>query len=187
MKHFFIITLTFLTLCLASCDGKERARTSPEENITNSHLAASFFVQEQYIPEDFTEHTTDSILSNGYQVSIKVTTNENITLREVKKDTLIYKNYYRDFDALIIVKKNDRIVFNQVINKRFIQNYHPDFSIAFKDEIINGVWLEEFLSTVKNNVEIALSFCEPNSDNCLFYSLIINENGYNIKSIEHES
>lgn len=186
MKQFILLSIAFLAFLLTSCDGKERSRTSHEENLTNSNLSTSFFVKEHYFPKEYTVIKHDSILSNGFDVSIKITTNQDVTLKKIKKDTITHKNYYRDFDVAIIVKKNDRIVFNHIVNKHFIKN-HTELTEAFNDEILNGVWLDEFLSTTQNAVEIALTFCEPKSSDCFSYNLIIDEQGFKIQPLQKHS
>jgi len=125
MKHLLLFFIALASIGFMNCDGKDRARTSIKKNVIDSELSSAFFTKEHYIPKDYTEHTLDSILSNGYHVSIKMTTNKDVILKEVITDNITRKNYYRDFDAEIIVKKNDRIVFNHVVNKHFIKKQNP--------------------------------------------------------------
>ena len=60
MKKLLLLTLILTFTIFASCDGKDRARLTLEEKITNKELPVSFFEKTEYFPKEYTEVETDT-------------------------------------------------------------------------------------------------------------------------------
>jgi hypothetical protein len=175
MKYFSII-LIILILCFTSCDGKHRVNQTYQEKIENSNLSKSFFEKIEYFPKVYTEVITDTILSNGFRIRSKFYSDmEKNVLREFKKDSIQFKNYYREFNVELTISKNGVEIFSKLIDKDFFVQH--DFS---KYSILNDVILLDF-ELIDTNSSNSLTFnfdYYPEAKDALYrYKLVVFEDG----------
>ena len=167
--------LLMLILIFASCDGKDRSRYTHQEKLEKSKLTGSFFEQVQYIPQDFTEVVTDTILSNGYHIKLKVYSDMNTSvLKEFKKDTITYKRYFRAFKGEIIITLNNEEIINKTLEKiQFSNNTDADF---WKDAVLGNVSLNYERS---NDDEVFLNafYRIPETNHYKDFNIVIASNG----------
>ena len=69
MKKLFFFSI-FLIICFTSCDGRDRANKTNSENLEESKLSNAFFDHTIYIPQQYTETVTDTILSSKLRVKV---------------------------------------------------------------------------------------------------------------------
>lgn len=175
MKYFYVIAI-LLVCCFTSCDGKYRALETPKEKLENSNLSKSFFEKIEYFPKVYTEVITDTILSNGFRIESKFYSDmEKNVLREFKKDSIYFKNYYREFNVELTVSKNGIEIFSKLIDKDFF--VQQDFS---KYSLLNDVILLNFElidSNSANSLTFNFDYYTEAKDALYRYKLVVFEDG----------
>ncbi|WP_282070310.1 hypothetical protein [Olleya namhaensis] len=171
----FAFLLFALILVLLSCDGRHHVNKKPRDILIEKNLYQSFAEQTQYFPESYTETITDTILSNGYRVTIKSYTDmTKAVLQSFEEDYITNNNYYREFVSEIEVFKDDRPIFKQVMDDNFLSEKVSDY-------VSTEIYIDQQKSLETNTVHIIASQCIPRSTNCPTYNLTIEANGdYNI-------
>ena len=97
--------------------GKERIHLSNTEVLKEHKLLDSFAEQVEYIPEYYTEVINDTIFSNGYDVKIKMYSDSLRTVTVKSKENRSQSTIYRDFNADILINKQDNEILNVTFNK----------------------------------------------------------------------
>ncbi|HMC01291.1 MAG TPA: hypothetical protein VKN14_09685 [Flavobacteriaceae bacterium] len=169
---FLIVVLTNI-----SCDGRDRAHKSNQEVLKENKLLDSFSENTVHIPETYTEIKTDTILSNGTKIEIKLYSDMDVSvLKTFKKDAIQYKEYYRDFNAHIIVYKNNLEIFNEIINKEFLNNSLVA-SVSLHDATLKNVQIDEMTSYLDNLLVIDLTFAKLDNVVSSVYKIYIEDTG----------
>lgn len=189
MKKLILLLLLFTVLIFASCDGKDRARTTLDEKIDNKDLPTSFFEKTEYFPKEYFEIETDTILDNGIRVYVKNYLDENSTvLNKFTSDTISYNHYYRDTASEVVITKDDEIIYEQNFNKDFFIKNDITLKDYFRKANFNGIVLNQDKTTTHNSIFLEVFFCIPDSDISLEYALKINNKGdYSLKEVLEDS
>ena len=183
-----LILIVIIGLTFISCDGRYRAYESNQDILKKHHLYKSFSENVTYIPEAYSENTTDTLLSNGFHVKIKTITDMKTSyLNEFIKDTMHYKNYYRTLKTFIIVSNEHQEIASKLITKDFFIHYDNHFEKVLKDKVVQGVWLNQYESNKTNQVVLDVIFSRPASKNLLCYKVTLNNNGSLLINKESES
>ncbi|QXP58525.1 hypothetical protein [Olleya sp. HaHaR_3_96] len=174
MNKFTLLILSIL-IAFLSCDGRDRINKTPREVLLENKLLDSFSENIQYFPKEYTEVKTDTILSNGFRISIKNYSDmHHSVLQTSKNESIINKHYFRKFISEIEVFKDDKPIFKQVLNDDFL-------SLQISDYINNEVYIDQVKSLETNTVNLVASLCIPRAANCSIYNIVIDANGfYNI-------
>ena len=142
MKYLSSILLLCILLA-SSCDGRDRANYTQKEKIEQSKLSKSFFEHIKYIPETYTEIETDTLLVNNFQIHLKVYSDMNTSiLKEIKKDTIVHKTYYRHFKGNLVVSLDNNEIANISIDK-----------LLFQDKTKKEFWKNATLGNIAVNHE----------------------------------
>ncbi len=183
MRKLLFFVLTIL-LILISCDGRHRAHKSNQEILKEHKLYKTFSENIKFIPETYSEINTDTVLSNGFNVTIKTYTDMDTSyLNEFTKDTIHHKNYYRNLRSFVKVSKDSQELTSILITKDFFSNYDKSYTRELENKAIQGIWLNEYTSVINDKVVLNVLFCTPNTKDYLSYTIIINKNGdYLIKN-----
>jgi hypothetical protein len=177
MKGLLIFIL-FISIAFVSCDGRYKAYQTNEENLKAHKLYESFAEQVKYIPEAYFEATTDTILSNGFQVKITSYTDmENSYLNEFTKDSINHKEYYRNINNTISILKNNKEITSTLITKETFINYNGSLQNAIKNKVIQDIWLNQYASIINNKVTVNVLFQKPGTNDKKYYTLSFDENG----------
>jgi hypothetical protein len=172
---FYIICI--VSLAFVSCDGRDKSYKTNQEVLKEHKLFKSFSEKITYIPENYLETTTDTILSNGFQVKIKSYTDMNSSvLKEYSQDNLQYKKYYRDIKTSISIVKNNQEITSTTITKELFNDYNKS-SKTNRNKIIQGVWLNQYSSTIYNKVILNVQLYEPETKHHEHYTLEFDEQG----------
>jgi len=146
---FFIVFIAFL-----SCDGRDRVHKTNEEVLIEHKLLDSFSERVTYFPETYTEVETDTILSNGYRVNIKLYSDmENAILVEKQQDKIISKTYYRKLIADVEIYSSSTAVFKDTINTDFLVKKGILSESESNSYLAHGFWIETY-NDVHNGVPI---------------------------------
>lgn len=170
LQAILLITIIIFT----SCDGKDRARQTNEEKLKQSNLSDSFFVQEKYFPEEYSEVITDTIINNNI-INIKSFTDmNNNVLNEIKIDTILYKYFYREIKSNLIIKREGETIFSETIDKSYFND--DEDNLFWKEALMLGLYIDEAKTTDKQ-IYFNVSYCMIESETCKDYNLIIDNKG----------
>ena len=170
MNKFTLLILGILIVFL-NCDGRDRINKTPQEVLIENQLLDSFSENIKYFPKAYTETTTDTILSNGYRVTIKNYSDmKNSVLKTFETDSIKNKHYFRENISEVEVFKDDEQIFKQIINDDFL-------SLKIADYISNEIYIDELKSLETNTVHLVASLCIPRTANCPIYDITIDEIG----------
>jgi len=169
----FIISILFI-----SCDGRHRNYQTNEEVLKEHKLFDSFSEHIKYIPESYSEVTTDTIMSNGFQVKIASYTDMNNNyLNEFTKNSIKFKNYYRSIKSVVTITKNKKEIVSKLITKDTFINYNTIYTNELKNKMIHDIWLNEYESLINNKVILNVLFQIPGTKDYKSYLISFNENG----------
>ncbi|MFI1744084.1 hypothetical protein [Thalassobellus sediminis] len=158
-----LLSVLLLSIVFISCDGRDRRYKSNAEVLQESNLLKSFSNQTKFFPNESVEIITDTIFNNGFQVKLKYNALENDFISKTTKsdnDALVHKNY-KNFEANILVLKDEKVISNGIINKTLFQNYEtPSF---WKNAIMQYVWINYETST-DTYINLNTSFHIPETD-----------------------
>jgi hypothetical protein len=175
MKTLFSTLILILVICLSSCDGRDRVFKTNTEVLIENKLLDSFSEKITYIPETYTEFVTDTILSNGFHVKMKTfTTMNKHVLNEFKQDSIIHKEYHREFVSEVIITKHSKEIFNQRIDKQFFHNLKNNLSL--KNAIVNVI-VDEASSIEKNTIILSAMIKHIHNEKIKFCDIIIDSEG----------
>ena len=177
MNRLVIFLLLFFAFI--SCDGRDRATKTNQEILNETKLLDSFSENIQYFPKEYSEKVTDTILSNDYNIRIKLVSDmTNSVLNSFQIDSIKYKHHYRDFSTEIIVKKKGRSIFNKNFKKSdFALRDTLNANFLNNESVMCFSRLDQEVSLKTNKPTIIVDFCKPETDHCLAYLVIINPDG----------
>jgi hypothetical protein len=172
------------TMIFSSCDRRTTKRDALKasvakfkSNIKSPHVA-------EYFPKSYAEVQTDTILSNGYRVSIKNFTNMNKLVALPKSVKINETTQFRQIDSEITVYKNDKLIFKNVFSNVFSEHFNKE-KISLQDYLNNGISIDEMASLSQNKVVLITANTIPKNNQGTYYKLSIDEQGNsNIKKIE---
>ena len=179
--------LLLVSIIFIGCDGRSRAKQTNAEVLQEHNLLDSFSEHNEYIPMEYTEVVTDTILSNGFKVKVKTYSDmDSSVLQSFEKDAIKHNLLYREFVSEVSVFKDDKLVFNETINDVFLKKHMPNIK-GLKESINKGIAINEEKSIETNAIHLAISNCKPNqTKNCPSYYIIIDEKGhFKIKNTDH--
>ena len=176
--RYLILIIVLISFVLISCDGRNKIYKSNQEILKEYGLYEAFSEHINYIPESYLETTTDTILSNGYEIKIKSYTDmNNSLLNAYTKENIQHKNYYRNINTRITIIKNNQEILSGLINKNTMIASDKSLEKLIVNKIIQGVWVNEYASLVKNNVIINVLLFDPETNEKFNYSLEFNAQG----------
>ncbi|MEP1488470.1 MAG: DUF4738 domain-containing protein [Algibacter sp.] len=164
-----------LIITLVSCDGRDRVYQSNKSVLEAHHLLNSFSEQIKFTPNEYTEIVTDTLLSNDFKVNIKYFSSEkDSVIKTYRSNEATITHHYKDFKARLTVAKNNAIIVDGVINKSLFSKFE---TTSFWDHaIMQFIWVD-YTQTTTNKINLNVSFCAPEQNNCKDYTVIIHESG----------
>lgn len=179
---FFIILIAFF-----SCDGRDRKHKSNVEVLKEKNLLDSFSEQITFIPETYAEVVTDTILSNGFKIKIKTFSDmSDALLIQNLSNSISHKHYHRKLSSQIFIEKDNTVVFDAIINEKFLNNISVSEHINFKDHILNPLEIDQMKSLESDNIVLIASLTSPKENISTTYNIVIDTNGQcKLKRIDH--
>lgn len=173
--RYLITILLIVTSLFMSCDG----RTTKNESLKNS---VSEFNKKQtpidvvtYFPKEYTEVVSDTIIENSLSVRIKNYTNMNDNVLISESDSKVKKKkLHRVFESEIIVFKEDKTVYNTIINTHLFTQ--KDESLFWANATLEHVWVNQELSS-KDKVNLGVSFLDPKTKAFKLYEITVDAFG----------
>ncbi len=172
-----LLVLIFVsTVSLISCDGRDRKYKTNAEVLQENNLLNKFSKQIKFTPNNPVTIDTDTILSNGFNVKINYRSIENNAFYEVskkEKDSIIKMNY-KNFEADIIVFKDDTPINQTTINKLLFAEFE---SVSFWNRaIMQYVWVDQNKSN-DDVLYLNTSFNIPETETYKDFIVTIDKNG----------
>lgn len=185
MKYSLILFIILVSV-FSSCDGRISKQESLKASVEKFNDSTGVIEIIKYFPDDYSEQVTDTLLHNGSRVRIKAfTTMNQYVLNEFNENSTVTKYYYRDYNAEILVAIKGKTTFNKTIDKTIFIEHDPSLESYLNATTLHGVWLNQSKSVDKNLTIIEFLFCKPETDNCFYFEMNINEEGnFYIKEIE---
>ncbi len=182
----FVIPILLLVffIGLTSCNNKSK-NDYLKESISQYQDSTKSIEVIKYIPREYSEIKTDTILSNGFIVKVITFSNMNTPLiKNSKLNFVNYKNYFRPIECDVIVFKNNKRIFKEYINVEFVSK-HLAKTEDLEDYINNSISIDQEASLLSNKLVLTASLYKPESTNCISYQIIIDESGnYTTEKIE---
>ena len=188
MKNLLFL-LTLVSVMFIGCDGKDRVHLSNTEVLKEHKLLDSFSEKVEFIPESHVEINTDTILNNGFRVKIRYHRHikEYVSL-EYNEDSIHHIKHYYDFVAKVTIYKGSEEIFKKDIYKRSLEKHSVYFVKKVQNLIMNPSYIDYERSLKKDEVVIVFPLCTTDTQDCLFYELIVNKNGsFEYKLIENNN
>ncbi|WP_417557591.1 hypothetical protein [Mesoflavibacter zeaxanthinifaciens] len=185
----FTVLLLGIIITLISCDARDKINRSPKDILKEKNLLESFSERVSYFPKEYAEVKTDTILSNGYHVNVKTFTDmKSSYLRQFKHDSINYKYHYRDYKAQVVARQN-KIIFNDVIDKQYILRHDKTVSYYMETSILKSVWVNQEESLNQNKLVLNILFTQPKSNTEKLFELVIDNKGdkklINLTDLDH--
>jgi len=184
MRNLLGLLLIFV-IGLMSCEGRKTQKQALSEGIEVFKKEASLEVA-LYQPETYAEREVDTLLSNGYRIKIKTSTDmENNVLFTKIKDTVNYQTYYRNYKFKISVEKEGKVIYNESFNKarankalNYSANYAPGSLLYDFDRlaVLKSIQIDDDLS-IKNGIAIDIMYAIPETNKYASHRLFIDEKG----------
>ncbi len=184
-KILFLVLIS--TIAIFSCEGRKSKADALKESVTKFKDSLGTLEIIEYVPEKYAEVKTDTILSNGFSISIKTYTNMNKSvIIKHKLDTITYVNYHRDWISEVSVKRRDKLVFEEKIDVQFFLKNNIAINDYLSKVINTRVWIDDKQSIEKDSISLLTVFLNPEDDNFLIYRIEIGNDGkYSLKKIEN--
>ncbi|MBU3823093.1 hypothetical protein KO566_13600 [Flavobacteriaceae bacterium XHP0103] len=168
--------LILLLIAFVSCDGKYKAKRSHIEALKENNLYESFSEELKFIPKQYLQIKTDTILDNGINIKIDYHSIENsfiIKATEKDKDTVV-QIHYKNFEALIQLSVNGQEISKRLIDKAF---FYTDANKSFLDNaIMQYVWID-YNSVTKNSVQLNTTFILPETEKFKDFVITVYDDG----------
>lgn len=176
---FLIVSVAFI-----SCDGRDRKHKTDTPNTNGNKNLDSYSESIYFHPEEYSEVTTDTILTNGFQIKIKTVTDmNNAVLQQKDKDSLKYKHYFRKLVSHVSITKGSKEIFNNPVDASFLKHFDEINDLDIKSAIISAS-LDESSELKTDDVVILCMIYLPKPNKLNLYNLIINKSGnYTIESV----
>ncbi|MEZ4793494.1 MAG: hypothetical protein R2783_08565 [Gelidibacter sp.] len=194
MKNILIV-LMLLFVGFVSCDGRKSKSVALRESIEEFKDSIGPIEIIKYIPEDYAEIVTDTLLSNGFRIKIKTYSDmEHGIVDSISViDSITTKTIKRDFISDVTVFKDGKEIFSKKIDKPLFSatyDYHGDI---LKDMTLANVWVNQFMLSNQDVAQIEIDYYrKPNvykdypEEYYLHYGLIVDTDGtFAIKHIEY--
>ena len=184
-KLLFLVLIS--TIAIFSCDGRKSKADALKESVTIFKDSLGMLEITEYIPEKYAEVKTDTILSNGFSISIKTYTNmKKSVIIKHKIDTITYINHHRDWVSEVKVKKRDKVIFEEKIDTQFLLKNNITINDYLSKIINTRVWIDDKLSIEKDSISLLTVFLNPEDDDFIIYRIKIgNEGKYSLKKVEN--
>ncbi len=162
MKKLLFLSLFILTVCFSQCQTKPKVQGALQQ--------ARIIAYDEY-----SDKKVFNMHDQMYDVSVKIYNKTDLYVK--------YKNErYYDREVHIVVQKGNTVVFEITLNKDVFKKYYKTGDID--NRLIYNCHLSEAKDTsFLFNAEV--NICEPETDNCKFFSLDFKQEGtFNVREEE---
>ncbi|MFD2823437.1 hypothetical protein ACFS5M_07125 [Lacinutrix iliipiscaria] len=160
-KIKILLPLFFLTLTImfTSCDGRDKAFRSAQTDLLENKILDTFTEALNYYPKTYAEKVTDTILSNGFKVHIKLYSDMNNAIIVKDKE----HTHFRDFIVDVKITKDSQELFNGTIDKSFLLEKELFDVNATKQFLVQDFWIENLEHIYNGTPTLFLEYINPES------------------------
>jgi len=178
----FILLISVLSF--SGCDGRKTKAESLKDAVTQFKDSLEII---EYIPEKYAEMKTDTILSNGFSISIKTYTNmKKSVITKHTIDTITHVSHHRDWISEVKIKKNNQLIFNEKIDTEFFAKNKINIQDSLPNAMNTRVWIDDNATIEKDSISLLTVFLNPEDDNFTIYSIKIGNQGtFSLKRLEN--
>ncbi|WP_323788824.1 hypothetical protein [Psychroserpens sp.] len=171
-----ILIIVLVAIAIFSCDRRESARENLQNSISEFNKKQTNLEVVTYFPEAYTEIQTDSLISNTFKVSIKnyAVMDSQILVSSEADDKKTKLNYHRVFESEIRIDLASKNIFDAKINAEAFKS--ASSSEFWDNATLEHVWVNQEASNT-SEVNLGLSFINPNSNAYKLYELVVDTNG----------
>lgn len=184
-KFKFMVLVAIIALGFINCDGRRNTQQALSESISEFKKRVNIEI-DVFIPEGYTAHEVDSVLDNGFDVSIKTYTDmEHSTTQTRIKDTINYQTHYRNYIYNILIKKSGRDIYKEQFTKEKANRV-----LGYTSDLVSESELHDFdklavLKRVavnsekssKHSVAIDIMYAIPETERYALHRLFVTEDG----------
>ena len=179
-----LFTVLISVLCFSGCDGRKSKAESLKDAVTQFKDSLEII---KYIPEKYAEMKTDTILSNGFSISIKTYTNmKKSVITKHTIDTITHVSHHRDWISEVKIKKNNQLIFNEKIDTEFFAKKNINIKDSLPNAMNTRVWIDDNATIEKDSISLLTVFLNPNDDDFIIYNIKIGSQGqYRLKLLKN--
>lgn len=173
MRNLFGL-LVLVIIGFTSCEGRRTHGQSLAESV-KEFKANTIIEKVNYIPSEYNEIVTDTMLSNGFRVKISTFSDMKNSVPIVSKlDNVVKKKNYRQHIGEIEIFYNEKLITRTNIKKSF---FFDEEDHEFSDSSILKAVNLNFISSLKDKLLINITYCIPESSDCKDFILSIDSSG----------
>ncbi|WP_411768716.1 hypothetical protein [Winogradskyella sp. A3E31] len=162
--------LFIAAIVLTIFDGRMSSKNALDKSISEFNAKVEL-TNVTYIPEYYTERITDTILSNGYKVKIKTTTDMLSHIEvETNQDNTINKEIYRQHIVEIELQHEKTGTVRHILDQNMVSN-------SLDNLVLRAAYINEEASLFEEGIHLNLHFLNPNSKKENIFNMIIDNNG----------
>ncbi|TYA58865.1 hypothetical protein [Formosa maritima] len=166
-----IYFLVLISIVFVSCDSRKNQNDLLQEAISEYNKNQPKVETISFYPIEYTEVTTDTLISNKVKVHIKNYSLEDETILLTKTDN--HTKYHRVFESEISIKKNNK---NILTTKISAKDFATTNDIFWDNATLEQVWVNQEISTVEE-INLEMSFVNPLDKTFKLYRMSVNQNG----------
>jgi len=176
MKQILIVLV--IVSIFMSCDGRKSHNEALKNSIEKFRDSIELAEIAEYIPKEYSEIVTDTILNNGFKVSIKTYTDMKKSVAGTyQEDSTIFKNYYREWISEVMIQKDNKTIFNEIIDRDFFLKNKIKIDEQLANAIHTGIWIEDEKSLAGDSIYLITGYMNPDNDIALAFSIKIKNDG----------
>ncbi|CAH8286267.1 hypothetical protein EV196_106240 [Mariniflexile fucanivorans] len=174
-----LILFCVIIFGLMSCNGGKTKKDTLKTSVEKFKDSIGVLEIEAFIPEEYSEVKTDTILSNGFSIRIKTYTDMNrfVTCQYKIDETLTHIDKFRDWISEVTIKKNDVVIFDKTLDANFFLAYDKMIADSLPKAINSRVLINEDYPVDKNYVYLLGGFILPESEEIIYYNIKIDSKG----------
>ena len=183
--RYFIVLISVIAIIFCGCSGRTTKQEALKKAVVDFKAILPLENTITYVPETYTEIKTDTSMANGYRVYIK-----NYVLMEAPgiaqkiANTQNKTYHFRQFASEITVYKQDKLIFNDVIDVAFFKNHIPKNNTT--PYLYKGITLDELSSLEHGAIYLTATCTSPATLHELIFGIAIDANGkLNTKQINY--
>jgi len=143
ITKYFPLLFLIISVIFSSCDGRDKAYRSTQNDLIENKVLDTFTEPIRYYPKEYTEMVTDTILSNGYIITVKMYSDMDSYITVISEvNGIKQQTNYRDFSIDVKVVKNGETILIETFNKQH-NTVAETFSIDLNSSYLRDSWVAE--------------------------------------------
>ncbi|GAA4808830.1 hypothetical protein [Litoribaculum gwangyangense] len=178
------LILLLLAISIFGCHNNKTKQDTLNESISKFVNSLKPVEIVEFIPKEYTQVISDTILSNGFRVKIKSYTNmEKSVHKTIINDNYINQNNnYRDWISEVKIEKDGKLIWSETINDDFFLKNEIQKELFLSKAININVRVDEENSIKKDSITLIAGYFDPFENHAVLFNLEIDVMGnHNLK------